>query len=145
MGCGWGPSPSEALPWGSAAFPGPSQELGETDRVCGSSTRRKSEKLQPSQSHPCNTRSSVGALEPGRPLRLSSRSFAHLRAKEFGLEYIKLEVPYEKKAFMNLCCSAPIREFFYASNYFRVFGCCFSSHFCPGVWRRIFQLWITQK
>lgn len=41
---------------------------------------------------------------------MSSRSFAHLRAKEFGLEYIKLKVPYEKKTFMNLCYSAQLES-----------------------------------
>lgn len=39
---------------------------------------------------------------------MSSKSFANLRAKEFGLKYIKLKVPYEKKTFMNLCYSAKL-------------------------------------
>lgn len=39
---------------------------------------------------------------------MSSKSFANLRAKEFGLEYIKLKVAYEKNTFMNLCYSAKL-------------------------------------
>lgn len=41
---------------------------------------------------------------------MSSRSIAHLRAKECGLEYVKPKVPYEKKTFMNLCYSAQLES-----------------------------------
>jgi len=41
---------------------------------------------------------------------MTSRSFAHLRAKEFSLEYIKFKVHYEKKTSMNLCYGAQIEN-----------------------------------
>lgn len=40
---------------------------------------------------------------------MNSRSPAHLRAKEFGLEYIKCKVSLKKKKTpKNLCCSAEL-------------------------------------
>lgn len=54
---------------------------------------------------------------------MDSRSSAHLRAKEFGLEYIKFKVPLKKKTPKNLCCSAELDTIYtpeIISGYFSV-------------------------